>query len=448
MKEKKYLFGEKHYWMIAIEATLDYCVAVLSSGAYFAKLTTSIGISDSSTAILGALGNFIALLSVFSIYIARRRRIKPIVASMHFTYQLLIVLLFLLPSISVNATAADAVFVAVLIGAKILSPLYANVKSSWYASNIPDSIRGPFGGVYQAISAISAMFVTFGAGSIMDAFESRGNLYGAFFVIGIVILVIAVLDLATILLTRETLSEHSDGNTTKISLFSEVGTILKIPACRNIVLYRVLWAVAAVFFGGFQGTYLIVDLGVSMTTISLISVYQYVAHFVMLLCSGRLAKRFSLSKMMAMGIFIDAISIIPLCLLSDRATIPVYIARITLTLLGGSILSIGNMIVYRILPSELYTAFNVTSSIPTCLASFFTTLALTPLFNYLKYTLGGELFGIKLYAQQTLALLGVLVAIPIWIYVRRVMLPSVRAADKPLHEQKHVAAREPSEVAK
>ena len=448
MKEKKYLFGEKHYWMIAFEATFTYWIDILAGGVYFAKLTTSIGISDASTAILAALGNFTALLSIFSIYLARRRRVKPIVASMHFTYQLLITLTFLLPTLMMGASALEGVFVLVLICARLLSPLYGQVKGSWYQANIPNSIRGPFSGVYQAISAISAMFVTFAVGRILDVSEAKGDLIGGFRTISVIVLGIAVLDLITILLTRETPSEHPEEGAPKISLFSEVGTVLKIPACRNIVVYRILWQIAAVLFGAFQGTYLIVDLGVSMTTISLISVYQYIVHFAFLLLSGRLAKRFPLSKLMAMGIFIDAISIIPLCLLSDRATIPVYIARITLNLLGSSILSIGNMIVYRILPTELYTAFNVTSSIPTCLVSFLATLAFTPLFNYLKYDLGGELFGIRLYAQQTLALLGVLVAIPVWIYVWRVLLPSVRAADKPLCEQEHVTAREPSEVAR
>ncbi len=439
-KGKKVLFGEKHYWMIAFEATFTYWIDILSGGVYFAKLTTSIGISDTSTAVLGAIGNFTALLSVFAIYLARRRRVKPLVASMHFTYQLLITILFLLPTLMLSPSAAETVLVIVLIASRLLSPLYGQIKSSWYQSNIPDAIRGSFGGVYQAISAISAMLVTFAAGRILDVSEANGNLVGGFRTIAIIVLAVAVLDLVTILLTHETPTEHPEDGAPKITLFCEVGSVLRIPACRNVILYRSLWQIAAVFFSAFQGTYLIVDLGISMTTISLINVYHYIIHFALLLLSGKLAKRIPLSKMMALGILIDAISIIPLCLLSDKGTIPVYLVRLTLTLLGSSVLSIGNMIYYRILPKELYTAFNVTSSIPTCLISFFTTLALTPLFNYLKYTLGGELFGIKIYAQQTLAILGVLVAIPVWIYVWRVLLPSVRAADKPLHEQDHVVA--------
>lgn len=437
-KEKKVLFGEKHYWMIAFEATFAYWIDVLSGGVYFAKLTTSIGISDTSTAVLAAIGNFTALLSIFSIYLARRRRVKPLVASMHFTYQLLITTLFLLPTLKLGPSVTEVVLVILLIVSRLLSPLYGQIKGSWYQSNIPDSIRGSFSGVYQAISAISVMFVTFAVGRILDTSEASGNLEGGFRTVSIIVLVIAVLNLLTILLTNETPSEHPEGGAPKISLFSEVGTVLKIPSCRNVIIYRAFWAIIGVFMGAFHGTYLIIDLNVSMTTVSLLSIYQYIIHFAFLLLAGRLAKRIPLSRMMGIGIMIDSFSIIPLILLSDVGTIPVYMARITLMLLGNSILAVGNTVFYRILPRELYTAFNVTSSIPTCLVSFLTTLALTPLFNYLKYTLGGELFGIKIYAQQTLTVLGVFVAIPTWIFIWRVMLPSVRAADKPLFAQDHI----------
>ena len=439
-QEKKVLFGEKHYWMIAFEATFAYLIDILAGGVYFAKLTTSIGISDASTAILGAIGNFTALLSIFAIYIARRRRVKPIVATMHFTYQLLITILFLLPTLSLRASTMEILFVGVLIVSRLLSPLYGQVKGAWYQSNIPNAIRGSFGGVYQAISAISAMFITYAASRIIDVCESRGNLIGGFRAIAILVLVIAILDLITVLLTHETPTEDPEGGTPKISLFSEVGAIWKIPACKYFIIKNSAWQIAAVFMSAFQGTYLIIDLGVSMTTISLIGIYQYIIHFVSLLLSGRLAKRYRLSTLLSVGMFIDALSVIPLCLLSDKMTIPVYMLRITLQLLGASIYSVGHMIYYRILPRELYTAFNVTSSIPTCLIAFFTTLALTPFFNYLKYTLGGELFGIKIFAQQTLAILGVFCAIPVWIFIWRVLMPSVRDADKPLSEQEHVVA--------
>ena len=437
-KDKKVLFGEKHHWMIAFEATFTYWIDILSGGVYFAKLTTSLGISDTSTAVLGAIGNFTALLSVFAIYLSRRRRVKPLVASMHFTYQLLITLLFLMPTITLGASAMETVFVGVLIVSRLLSPLYAQIKNSWYQSNIPDAIRGSFGGVYQAISAISAMFITYAASRIIDVSEAKGNLIGGFRAIAILVLTIAILDLLTILLTHETPNEDHSESVPKSSLFSEIGTIWKIPACKNFIIKNSAWQIAAVFMGAFQSTYLIIDLGVSMTTMSIIGIYQYIVHFLCLLLSGRLAKRYRLSTLLAVGMFFDALSVIPLCLLCDKMTIPTYILRITLQLLGASIYSIGNMIYYRILPRELYTAFNVVSSVPTCLISFFTTLALTPLFNYLKYTLGGELFGIKIYAQQTFAILGVIAAIPVWIYIWRVLMPSVRESDKPLFEQEHI----------
>ena len=74
--------------------------------------------------------------------------------------------------------------------------------------------------------------------------------------------------------------------------------------------------------------------------------------------------------------------------------------------LGHAAYNVGYTVVYRILPERHYASGLAIGVIPQSLVFFFSTLALAPLFNYLKDDLGGTLFGRTFYAQQTFSIIG------------------------------------------
>ena len=53
-----YAFSEKMY---VLQCALAYFISIITTGAYLAKLTTTIGISDGMTAILSNIGSLACL---------------------------------------------------------------------------------------------------------------------------------------------------------------------------------------------------------------------------------------------------------------------------------------------------------------------------------------------------------------------------------------------------
>ena len=144
------LFGKRHYYMYLFETLFDSTVAALVSGTFFAKLTTSLGISDATTAVLAQVGNLTIVLYLLSAFVSRSRRMKPIILSMQFAYQFLISLIYVLPLFAFPIGTTEFLLFTLMLSAKAISFCYAGAKSGWFVANIPEEKRASFFGISHA----------------------------------------------------------------------------------------------------------------------------------------------------------------------------------------------------------------------------------------------------------------------------------------------------------
>ena len=87
----KYKFSR---FLYILEAAFEYFISLLVTGAYLAKLTTSIGLSDTVT---GLLTSFVSLgfgFQVIAIFLANKRPVKRWVAVLHMINQLFFALIW------------------------------------------------------------------------------------------------------------------------------------------------------------------------------------------------------------------------------------------------------------------------------------------------------------------------------------------------------------------
>ena len=94
-----------------------------------------------------------------------------------------------------------------------------------------------------------------------------------------------------------------------------------------------------------------------------------------------------------------------------------YIIYAMINLLGSSAITIGNNIMYKFTRPVERTAAIAINTILTGLVAFFTTLLITPLFNYIKDVKGSFIFGRTIYAQQLLAALSVTIGLILIIFL-------------------------------
>ena len=79
---------EASRFLYILEAMFEHFIALLTSGAYIAKLSTSIGVSDGITGILTAFVSLGGTFQIIAIFLAQKRPVKRWVTFLHTLNQL------------------------------------------------------------------------------------------------------------------------------------------------------------------------------------------------------------------------------------------------------------------------------------------------------------------------------------------------------------------------
>lgn len=190
------LFGEKHYYMYMLDGIFDGIVTTLTAGTFFAKLTTSLGVSDTTTAILSQAGNVMVALFLISSFISHSKKAKPLIAGFHLCYQLLISTIYVLPFFVLEPGVVQTILLVLLLLAKAISFSSINARSGWYISIMPKEKQSSVFGFSQAITNGVLFLVSLLMGVVIDRMEQSGNLKGAFLVIFFILLAMSALNFA------------------------------------------------------------------------------------------------------------------------------------------------------------------------------------------------------------------------------------------------------------
>ena len=101
--------------MYIIEAAVEYFIALLMAGAYLAKVTTALGMSDALT---GVLTSFVSLgcgFQIIAIFLSNKTPVKRWVTLLHIISQVAFGLIYFVPFIRANKLLRIVIFVAVLL---------------------------------------------------------------------------------------------------------------------------------------------------------------------------------------------------------------------------------------------------------------------------------------------------------------------------------------------
>jgi hypothetical protein len=146
-----------------LESMFEYFINILISGAYLAKLTTTIGISDAMTAVLSAVASLAAMFQVISIFLAHKTPVKKWVLPTTVIPQALTATLYLVPFLNLGAAAPILFFIVILVN-NAARNIVAPAKSDWFISPIEHKRRGDFQAKISIVSLIGGMIFTFLAG--------------------------------------------------------------------------------------------------------------------------------------------------------------------------------------------------------------------------------------------------------------------------------------------
>lgn len=400
--------------MYILEASLEYLISILVAGAYFAKMTEAIGISDEITGILLSiisLGNLFQLGSLF----IRPKRVKSFVVTMSVANQLLFMSLYLIPGISISTNIKTILFVGGILLAYILYNLAHPKKINWLMSLVEDENRGRFTSVKEMVSLIMGIAFTLGMGKVIDHFEEKAELLKktglvaeakeqmqiAFMICAATILGIMVLHTITMMLSVE--KKAVKAKEKKSSVFSVLKdkTILKIGLI--FAFYYMANSVTTPFYATYQNK----ELDFSMFFIAALGFLGSGVRIAFSFFWGAFADKRGFSVMLRLCMVFLGVAY-----LTNVFTVPangkIFFALYTIfngIAMAGCNSALINLVYDYVEKERRADAIAVTHAI-SGVVGFLTTLAVSPLVAYIQEK--GGLFGLPIYAQQVTSFLAVL----------------------------------------
>ena len=433
MEEQKDIYKTSRFLYI-IEAALEYFISLLVTGAYLAKITDAIGISDTVTGILSAFVSLGCGFQMVAIFLANKRPVKRWVTVLHSLNQLFFALIYFVPFISLTRAQKTVIFIVFLLLGHIVNNIVNAPKINWYMALVDDRKRGNFTASKEMVSLVGGMFFSFAMGAIMDSFEAAGNLSGAFIVCGVSVVALMVFHSVTLIFSKEKPCEEREKISTK-QLLSE---LLKDKNLFKVILVSVLWNIAHYASTSFYYTYQIKELGFTMTFVSVLAAVYAVVRTAFSKPMGRFADKYSFVNMLnicfsiALVGFAVNIFTVPA---NGKILFIAYYVLYAIAMAGINSATIN--LIYDYVDKEKRIGALAISSTLSGFAGFFTTLIISPLVTYIQEN-DNVFFGMEIYAQQVVSLITVVLLVGLLLYLNFV----VRKIKNARHEEKNAGQNE------
>ena len=392
-RKDPYAFSEKMY---VIQCALAYFISIITTGAYLAKLTTTIGISDGMTAILSNIGSLACLFQLLSIPISHKKKFKGSVITTVFLSQILLGFLYLIPFFGFDSKINSALFFVCILLSYIFSQISGPLKFTWFMSLPSPERKGSFQSIVQMFSHATGLAFSFTASYLLDYFTETGKTEAMFITFTTVIMVLSIMNLVTLAVSKE----KPRAEMPKASIFGDVKGVLKQKGFPAYVLMYTLYCCGVNMTSAFIGTYQVKELGFSMIKVSTLSAITAVVAIAFLAIFGNFARRHGLSKSILTGFPIFSLSYLLITFTTPANGFIMMILYYIIYTFGSAGISVGLEPILFDTVSDEYraTALSVKNFVAG-ISSFLCTLAATPLLNYIQSS-GNSLFGIKMYAQQ------------------------------------------------
>ena len=416
MKKSKDIYKTSRILYI-IEASLEYFISLLVTGAYLAKVTSAIGLSDSLTGILTSFVSLGCGFQIIAIFLANQRPVKRWITVLHSVNQLFFTLIYLVPFVKLSQTQKTVLFVLFLLVGHIINNVVNSPKINWFMSLVDDHKRGSFTASKEMVSLIGGMGFSFAMGAVIDRFEMAGDLNGAFIVCGISVFVLMLLHSATLIFAKEKESTQEEKISTKQLLIE----LIKDKNLFKVILISVLWNVVNYVATPFYGSYQIKELGFSMTFVSVLSAGYAIVRTIFSKPMGKFADKYSFAKMLNICFVVMLVAFgfnvftVPE---NGKVLYTIYYMLYAVGMAGINSATIN--LIYDYVDKEKRVGALALKSTLAGFTGFFTTLAVSPLVSYIQNN-GNVFLGIFVYAQQVVSVIAVVLLIVLILYLNLVV---------------------------
>lgn len=274
-----------------VEALLEYLNSLLVTGTFLSAILKQVGVSDSVAGIVSSFVSLACCAQLFSSLLVRPgRSVRKVCVILGLVNQLMFASLYLIPFIHIPQGVKVALFVVMILGAYFLLNVAAPVKFKWVMSFVDYRERGRFSAKKEIVSLLGGMTFTFLMGNLVDHYKAIGQEQTGFILCGVTLFVVAVGFFISLLCIDEEPAE-SRAEASGHTLRETFSILTKNRTVRLLLVLDILWKTALYISTPYYGTYLIGDLGFSLTAVSLFSILYSVTRALVSPWFGRFADR-------------------------------------------------------------------------------------------------------------------------------------------------------------
>ena len=409
--------------MYIAEALIEYLISLTITGAYLAKVTDAIGMQDSLTGIVTSFLSLGHMFQIFALFLTGMKKVKPLISTVHIINQTFFGLLYVVPLISLSTGAKTVIFMALILSGYFISNIIAPSKTSWFMSFVDTRGRGVFTAKKEIISLVGGMSYSVLIGNVITYFEKKGEIRTAFIICAITIFTFMILHTATLLLSRDKVTDNSThiaNETPQRHRFDFIGYITNKRLLAVIAVY-VLWYAANYISTPFYGTYQNKELGFTLAFVSIISVLSSVSRAFLSIPLGRFADKHSFRSMLTLAFGVSTIGFI-ICGFATpengKVVFTIYSVLHAIAMAGINSGSIN--LIYEFYDGNDKTGALAFSHAASGLCGFLVTLGASVLVERIQAD-GNKFLGISIYAQQVLSIISAAIVVIIIVYLNTVV---------------------------
>lgn len=394
-------------FLYILEAAFEYFFTLLVGGAFLAKTTQYLGISDSLTGILTSATSLGCIFQLFAVFMAGKSPVKRRVTALHILNQACFSLVYLVPVTGLTRRASVLLFMLFVVAGYAVNNIVSSPKINWFMGLVDEHKRGEFTAVKEMVSLIGGMLFSFLMGLVVDHFEAVGNMRLAFLFMGIVCFGLMTLHTLTLLFTPE----KEEKSTEKVSVRATFHALFCGRRMRCVLILNCLWGIAYYFCVPFFGAYQVGTLGLSLVDVSVINMVIAVVRTAASPVLGRWGDRHSFSGLFAFGFVMEAAALLCIAFAVPANGRIMFLLYGVLTAVPQA--GVGNaqlnLVYSEVTPSLRVSALAVQNAVMGAL-SFLATLLGGALVGRIQAD-GNTFFGYPVYAPQVLAFIGVLLCL-------------------------------------
>lgn len=397
-----------------VEALLEYLVSILVSGTFLSAILKHIGVSDALAGIISSFTTLTCCAQLFSNLIEKPgRHLRRTLILFAAVNEVLFAGLYLVPSFPLSSNVKSAIFMVMILLAYICLYLSTPVKYRWLMDSVDADKRGSFTAKKEIVSLIGGMLFSLGMGRLVDYFRDTGRDSTGFAICGAVMVLVSLGHLLTIFLAEdEVVPEKKSGSGIK-EMYS---FLLTNKPVRMLLVFDILWKTAVGISTPFFGTYVIGELGYTLTQVSLFSIITSVARAAVSPFTGRFADQKGWRPLLALCIGVSAVGFITMSFASPAMRVLFIAGQILYCMAMAGINGGISNITYDYIDKEHFSMALGTRQAVSGIVGFLASLLGSAVVTKVQAA-GNTVFGTTIYAQQLLAAAAAVIMVIAVIYL-------------------------------